>query len=252
MSGFWVMVTSQLRVVMSRPMNIVTGIVNPIVWLALVMLPRLEHLSPAQATQSFTGVLLASLWGSAMWSGAGIIRRERQAGTLGVSFTGQLSPLATLVGKTLGGVLYDTALIFATNTAFVLAMGIRLEIASPVALAVGLATVVVGGVCSSLMIGACLMLTKHAFQLTTAIGAPVLLFAGTIIPYDQLPRWVAWVGAVLNISWLQRFLTSVATRPNWGWWAVAAALSALYAVLGALALDVLLRRARKDATLELG
>lgn len=246
------MACSQMKVVISRPMNLVTGVVSPLMWLALVMLPRLDRLTPEQATQAFTGVLLASFWGSSLWSGAGIIRRERQSGTLGVSFTGRLSPLAVLLGKTLGGVAYDTLLILSTNTVFVLALGIRLQVASPLALAVGLLTVLAGGVCSSLMIGACLVLTRHAFQLTTAVGAPVLLFAGTIIPYDQLPRWVAWVGSVLNISWLQRFLASTATAPRWGWWAIAVAISLLYAVIGACALHVMLRHARKDATLELG
>lgn len=252
MTGFWAMAESQLRVVMSRPMNLVTGVVNPLMWLVLVMVPRLDTLSPDQATRAFTGVLLASFWGSSLWSGAGIIRRERQSGTLAVSFTGRLSPLSVLVGKTLGGVVYDTGLILATNTVFVLAMGIQLSVASPAALAVGLATVVAGGVASSLMIGACLMLTKHAFQLTTAVGAPVLLFAGTIIPYDQLPQWIEWIGSVLNISWLQRFLASTATHPDWTCWLIAVAISLAYAALGAWALDVLLRRSRKDATLELG
>ncbi|MGO4958178.1 ABC transporter permease [Luteococcus sp. OSA5] len=252
MTGFLAMVTCQLKVVMSRPMNLVTGLVSPAMWMVLVMLPRLDRLTPEQATQAFSGVLLASFWGASLWSGAGIIRRERQSGTLGVSFTGRLSPLMVLVGKTVGGVLYDTCLILATNTAFVLALGIPLRVASPMALAVGLLTVLAGGVASSLMIGACLMLTKHAFQLTTAVGAPVLFFAGTIIPYDQLPTWVAWVGSVLNISWLQRFLASTATHPRWDLWAAAAGISVLYALVGAKALQVLLRRARKEATLELG
>ncbi|WP_353956447.1 ABC transporter permease [Cutibacterium avidum] len=246
------MVRSQFKIVASRPMNLVTGVVNPLMWLVLVLLPRLGSMSPEACTQALTGVLLASFWSSSLWSGAGIIRRERQAGTLAVSFTGRLSPLAVLLGKTLGGVLYDATLIVATNTVFILAAGVHLRVACPVAMAVGFFTVLAGGVASSLMIGACLMLTKHAFQLTTALGAPVLLFAGTIIPYDQLPRWVAWIGSVLNISWLQRFLASATTGARWVYWLIAAGISLCYAAAGVKALDTLLRRARKEATLELG
>lgn len=252
LGGLVAMAVCQFKVVATRPMNLVTGVVNPLLWLTLVLLPRLDRLAPEEATRVFCGVLLASFWGASLWSGAGIIRRERQAGTLGVSFTGRLSPLTVLLGKTLGGVLYDTGLILVTNTAFVLVFGVRLGVASPVALAVGLASVVVGGVASSLLIGAALMLTKHAFQLTTAVGAPVLLLAGTIVPYSLLPGWVAWIGSVLNIAWLQRFLASTATGARWEFWVIAMAWSAAYAAVGAWALRVLLRRARREASLELG
>lgn len=252
MTAWWAMVVNQFKVVRSRPMNLVSGIGTPLLWLTLVMAPRLDEMTPEQATRAFSGVLLAAFWASSLWSGAGIIRRERQMGTLAPSFTGRLSPLSVLLGKTLGGVVYDVGLILATNLAFIWAAGVRLGIASPVAMAVGLVSVVLGGVASSLMIGACLVLNRHAFQLTTAVGAPVLLLAGTIIPYPMLPRWVEWAGAVLNIAWLQKFLASAATEPRWGYWSIAMVLSLAYAVVGAWALQVLLRRARREASLELG
>lgn len=242
---------SQVRIVATRPMNLATGVIFPLMLMSLLTLPRLQTLSPAQATAVYTGVLLASFWGASLWSGAGILRRERWMGTLAPSFTGRLRPLTVLVGKTLGGVVFDVGLIVAANTLFVAVCGIRLQIADPAAFALGLSAVVVCGVASSLLVGALLLLSRHAFQLTTAFGTPILLLGGTIIPHDILPAWLAAVGNLLNLAWLQRFLASTAVTPDWSALLIGCLLSAVYATTGAVCLGVILRRARKEATLEL-
>lgn len=242
---------SQARVVATRPMNLATGVVFPLMLMTLLTLPRIEVLDAAEATAVFTGVLLASFWSASLWSGAGILRRERWMGTLAPSFTGRASPLAVLVGKTLGGVVFDVALIGISNTAFVVLFRIRLEIAHPWAFAAGILAVIVCGVASSLLIGAALILSRHAFQLTTAVGTPVLLLGGTIIPHDVLPAWLAALGNGINLAWLQRFLASTATTPEWGALAIGVAISAAYAGIGAWCVHVMLRRARKEGALEL-
>lgn len=242
---------SQVLVVLTRSVNVAGGIVTPLMLMSLLVLPRLDRLSPAQATAVFSGVLLASLWGASLWSGAGILRRERWFGTLAPSFTGRPGPVTVLLGKTLGGVVYDVSLILMSSTLFVLGTGLHLQISHPWAFGAGLVTVVGSGVASSLLIGAVLMLSRHAFQLTTAFGTPMLLLGGTVLPYDHLPGWVQVVGVAVNLSWLQRFLASTADRPDWAALAIGALLSAGYALTGALLVSVMLRRAREDGSLEL-
>lgn len=242
---------SQTLVVATRSVNLATGVITPLMLMSLLVLPRIERLAPQQATAVLTGVLLASFWGASLWSGAGILRRERWFGTLAPSFTGRPGPVVVLVGKTLGGVIYDVGLICASSALFVVVAGVRLEVRAPGAFALGLFTVVVCGVASSLLIGAALMLSRYAFQLTTALGTPVLLLGGTIIPHEVLPGWAAAVGNLLNLAWLQRFMASTATIPDWGALGVGVAISAAYAAAGALCVHVMLRRARKEGSLEL-
>lgn len=173
--AWWTLARSQWLVALSRPMSLATGVFTPLMLMAILLLPRLETLTPEQATRTFSGVLLASFWGASLWSGAGIIRRERAQGTLGASVTGRLGVLTVLLGKVSGGVLFDVGIVCLTNVVFVLVAGIRLQVAHPAAFAVGLAEVVVCGVASSLMLAGVLMLSRYAFQLTTAVGTPVLL-----------------------------------------------------------------------------
>lgn len=242
---------SQAKIVATRPMNLASGIVFPLMMMSLLTLPRLDSLDPEQATRVFTGVLLAAFWGASLWSGGGILRRERWLGTLAPSFMGAAGPITVVVGKTLGGVVFDVTLIALTNTAFVLAVGIPLQIAHPGAFAVGILAAVVCGVASSLLIGALLILSRHAFQLTTAFGTPVLLIGGTIIPHTMLPDWVGALGNIVNLAWLQRFLVSTATDPHWGALGIGVAISAMYAGVGAWCVHVMLRRSRKEGSLEL-
>lgn len=251
MGAFAATMRHQIRIVMTRPMNLASGIVSPLLFMTLLTAPRLERVTPEETTAVFTGSLLASLWATSMWSGAGILRRERWAGTLAPSFTARPSPLVILLGKTLGGVVYDTALIVTAQVIFCAAFGLPLRVQDPLAFAVGVAAVVACGVASSLMIGALLMLSRYAFQLTTALGMPVLLLGGTIIPPSLLPGWISWLPNAINLSWLQRFLVSTAHDTAWLYLGIAVGLSGLYAVVGVRAVGVMLDRARREGSLDL-
>lgn len=235
-----------------RPLNIATGIVAPAMFLSLLLVPRLSTLTPTEATPIFTGVLLATLWTASIWSGASIVRRERMQGTLGAVVTGRLSVETVLLGKALGTVLYDVLLISLTNVAVLLVTGTVLRVEHPPAFALGLVAVIICGVASSFLLSGVLVLTRFGFQLTTAVNTPVLLLSGTLISYSVLPAWMQIAGSGLNVSWLQRFLVSSAAGPvDWFSFAIAISLSAGYFGLGVWALRVLLRRARREASLEL-
>lgn len=235
-----------------RPLNLATGIVAPLMFLALLLWPRLGSLQPEQTAVAVSGVLLAALWSASLWSGASIIRRERAQGTLGAMVTGRLAPEMAVLGKVLGTVTYDFALILATNTLFLAVAGLQVRVEEPSAFLVGIVLVFVCGIASSFMFSGVLVLTRFGYQLTTAVNTPVLLLGGTLIPYAALPGWIETIGTVLNISWLQRFLVSSVTGDvDWTTAMVAVGLSLTYAAAGVLCMRVLLRRARKEASLEL-
>lgn len=243
---------TEVRMSMRRPLNLATGIVAPLMFLCLLVLPRLANLDSRDATAVFTGVLLATLWTATLWSSASIIRRERAQGTLGAIATGRLGVGAVLLSKTLGTVLYDISLVLTTNTLFVLAVGLQIRVENGWAFAVGLIAVVFCGVAGGFLLNGVLVLTRFGTQLTTLANTPVLLVGGTIIPYQYLPDWIEYAGAVLNLFWLQKFLSSTASGDvDWAALIVAIALSLFALMLGVLALRILLSRARKAATLEI-
>ncbi len=102
------------------------------------------------------------------------------------------------------------------------------------------------------MVGTALVISRYGFQLTSALGPPVLLFGGVLVPPSALPSWAGWLGSGLNLRWMQEFLASTAAGPvRWGALAVALCLSVAYAALGVQLFAVLLVRARREASLEL-
>ena len=242
---------SQVLMFVKRPMNLATGVINPLMFLALLFLPRLSTITPPQATSALSGALLASLWSSTMWSGAGILRRERWQGTLAASVTGRLHPLLVIVAKTVGGVIFDTGLIVASCAVFILAFRVRLQVVHPGAVAIGLVSVVVCGTASSLLIGGVLVLSRYARQLTMAFGTPVLLLGGMLIPASMLPAWIGWISYAVNLSWLHRFMASLAGPPAWGALLIGYGITLAYVVGAILLFGRMLARARREATLEL-
>jgi len=250
-SALFAVMRQQILVGMSRPMNLASGIVSPLLFMTLLTAPRLTSLTPVQATTVFSGSLLASLWASSMWSSAGILRRERWSGTLAPSFMGRLDPVPVMLGKTLGAISYDVCLILATQVVFCLVFRVRLQVLHPVAVVVGLLAVVACGVASSLMVGALLILTKYAFQLTAAFGTPILLFGGTLIPLTMLPKGISWIGWLVNLSWLQKFMASTSGNVAWLDLAVGVLVSVVYTVIGVKGVHVMLNRARKEGTIDL-
>lgn len=253
MRGYIAVFRTQLLLSVAEPYNLVSRIVFPLLLCVLLVLPRIEALSVDGAgTVVLSGVLLASMWGASLWGAAGVIRRERAWGTFASSMCGRLSPAGLLVAKTAGGVLFDLALIGVALALFVAGAGVDLVVRAPIAYVMGILALPVCGIASSVLIGAALTLTRYGFQLTTALGTPILLLGGTIIPLDRLPAWLALPGRLVNLSWLRLFLEScVNGSPAWDPLGLALLTSAVYAVLGVLALRVVLKRAKVEGTLEL-
>lgn len=252
MSALLSIARSQWLVNTTRVMSVVTGVVTPLLFLTLLVLPRIAGLGREDATAVLTGVLLASLWAGALWSSVGILRRERWDGTLAPSVIGRIPPLTVMIGKTVGATLYDLSLVIVTSAAFIMMTGVDLTVRAPAAMVLGLFCVVLGSISSSLLLGTALILSRHAHQLTTAVGTPILLLGGTIVPHSYLPDWLAAAGNVINLAWFQRFLASTATgQLRWDALAIALLLSAAYAALGSRLLRVILHRAQREGTLEL-
>jgi len=252
LDGFVTGAALQWRVLGTRVMNLVTGVVNPLMFTVILVLPRRATLTGADVTAQFTGIVLASLWAASMWSAMGILRRERQDGTLAATVTGVRDPLVVLLGKMSGAIVFDAALIAVSTLLGMSAFGAVPHVGDPAGFAVGLVAVMLAGISAALLVGSALVVSRYGQQLTAALGPPVLLLGGMLVPLSALPRWLSWPGLALNLRWVQEFLRSAATgHADWAALGIALALSGAYAAGGIALFRRMLTRARREATLEL-
>jgi hypothetical protein len=242
----------QFLIVANRPMNIATGIVTPWMFMSLYVLPRIASEGGADVTAAVSASIVSSLWAASIWSGAGVIRREKWMGTLGSTLSGQLSPFSAVLAKISGAVVYDTLLISLSVSAFCLALRLPVQIARPPLAVLCLLLVVAFGIASSSLLAGLLILSRNPFHITNLFGTPVLLLGGILIPPSYLPGPLSWLSRGLNFYWLRQFMDSLsAPHPRYDLLAVGLTLSAAYLTLARLAMRRLVALAKKEGTFEL-
>ncbi len=64
----------QVRQNLVHSMTFATGILNPLMMLAVLVLPRTEPLTGAGTTAVLTGSALAAFWAASVWGGTGVLR----------------------------------------------------------------------------------------------------------------------------------------------------------------------------------
>lgn len=242
----------QARQNLDHAMTYASGILNPLMFLAVLVLPRAEPLTRAATTQVLTGTTLAAFWAASVWGGVGVLRRERWNGTLARSVTGVQDARWVLLGKIAGAGALNLAVVMASLAVGSLLFGLRPQVDHPLALTLGLAATLVSGTAAAQLIGALLLITRHGVALSSAMSTPITLLGGTILPLTFLPEPVRWLSRAISLSWMQDFLASTAHGAlDWGALAAAALVTAVYAVAGWRVFTTMLYRARQGATLDL-
>ncbi|GAA4057449.1 ABC transporter permease [Nonomuraea soli] len=224
---------------------VLLGVLQPVVYLLIVL-----SSNPTAAT--VTAVMLMSFWGSTVWSGAGILRREKMEGTLAPTMLGVRDPRLVLLGKTTGASLLILVVISATVSLFLLLSGHAVVIAMPFWFAVGLALVAVTGTAAGFLLSCLFLLSRYGPQLSALAVAPVTLLSGLLIPVSVLPGWIQPLSWVINLRWVQEFLGGAARgAPDFTALGLGAVLTVVYFVLGAVAFERVAVLARKEGTLDL-
>jgi ABC-2 type transport system permease protein len=244
--------TMQIRQNLVHPMTFATGVLNPLMFLAIMVLPRDEPLTGPQATAVLSGVALATFWAACVWGGVGILRRERWGGTFARSVTAVQDARWVLLGKVAGATALNLVVVLTSLTLGALLLGLRPAVEHPAALVLGLAATVVSGTAAAQLVGSLLVVTRYGVALSNAISTPVMLLGGTVLPLAFLVTPAQWVSRTISLSWLQDFIASTAEGAV-AWWALggAAVTTAFYAVLGWRLLTKMVDRARREASLDL-
>jgi ABC-2 type transport system ATP-binding protein len=250
--ALWSAGSIQFRLGLRHAMTYAAGVINSLMFLSILVLSRREPLDPAATTSILTGTALAAFWASSVWGGVAILRRERWMGVFSRSLTGVQDPLVLLTGKLLGASVLNLGVVLASLAAGCLVFGLRPAIGNPLGAALGLGAVCLSGAAASLLVGALLVVSRHGTAISGAIGVPVSLLGGTLLPLSFLPEPATWLSRLISLSWLQDFLrTAIAGPLDWTPFAWAVALSVAYAAVGVRVFGRMIDRARREATLDL-
>jgi ABC-2 type transport system permease protein len=242
----------QISLGVIHSMTYAAGILNATLFLGILVLSRRTPPDTATATTMVTGSALAAFWASCVWGGVAVLRRERSWGVFGRSLTGVQSPLVVLTGKVAGYSLLNLAVVLLSLVGGCVLFGLRPAFANPPAALLGFVVVLASGTAASLLVSGVLVVSRHSLAISSAIGMPVTLLGGTILPLSVFPEPVRLLSHAISLSWLQEFLSSTASGSlDWAALVWAVALSIIYAVVGVLIFARMLDRARREATLEL-
>lgn len=246
----WSSARAQWAETRAVPMTLVVGVIFPAM-LLIVALGGQVAPSATEGSRLASGVLLTSFWGNTVWSGAGILRRERSQGTLARALTGVRDPRLIVLGKSFAASVASALCVLATVTGTLMALSQPVALEQPGWMVLGLVLVIASGTALGVMIGGIFVLTRHGSQVSSALTYPVFLLGGLLIPPDLLPAWVRPVSSLLSLRWLQEFLSAGAegsanlTAP-----AAALVLTVVYALGGARIFRRMVDRAREEGTID--
>jgi ABC-2 type transport system permease protein len=232
-----------------------TVLVQPIL-IAILGIYVLRDEAASNAIYIVVGSGMTGLWSGLLFTSAFNIRGERWFGTLEM-LVGSPTPLYVIVmGKTLSSVLLSlTSMIFGY---FVAALLFRfpLIVVQPLQFVISLALTVVAYVALGMVIAPFMSINLSMERWTNALEFPIYIVGGFLFPILLLPRWTNPVSYALAPYWAARALhgTSSGGAP-WGEvlfaWLMLLVFSLIYMVVSAKLFQIVLRRARVDATLGL-
>lgn len=235
----------------SSPFVLLLGVVQPAVFLLITLTPQDEP-SAAEGTRVAFGVLLTAFWGATVWSGAGILRRERTQGTLIRTVTGVRDPRLVVLGKSLGASTGSILCAAATVAVVMAALRQPMRLDGIGWLAIGLGVTILSGTAVGVLVGSLFVLSRYGPQLSSALMYPVYLLGGMLVPAESLPAAVRWVSWLISLRWLQDYFVTTASGSANVWALLAAvALTVGYVVAGLALFSRSVDLARRDGSLDL-
>lgn len=236
----------------TSPALIVQGVVQPAAFTVVALLARRSD-PDLSAGRMVLGCGLISLWGVAIWQAGLVLRQELWQGTL-ASLVTRPAPLPVLlVGKSLGATARAAVLIAATVECVALAAGDGLPMRAPLLFLAAAAAAVLSASAMGLLLSSLFLRSRASIRMAEVLGYPVFILGGLLIPLSLLPRWVRPLSGGVSLRWAGELLGAASSggpvpQAAWAWLAVT---SAVYAVTGCRLLVLTLRRARREATLDL-
>jgi len=199
---------------------------------------------------------MTGLWSSLLFMGGNSINWERWTGTLEL-LVGQPSHMSLIVfGKNLAVVLQSLGSMLASYALAAAFFQAPLHIAQPLLFGVSLVLMVISFVCFGLVIAPIFLMNPQVHHWQNAMEFPVYMLSGFLFPIALLPGWTTPLSYLLTPYWAARALhgTSGGTASSSETllcWGMMILLAVVYAFVSRWLMDVMLRKARADATLRM-
>jgi ABC-2 type transport system permease protein len=199
----WLIFQRQMLLVLRNPVWLIVGVVQPLYFLLLfgpLLKTALRATSNAEAYQTFVPGLLVMLaiFGS-MFVGFGLIA-ELRAGIIERSRVTPVSRLALMLGRSLRDVV---SLLFQALLITVLAIPFGLRIKFTDLMLTFLLLALIGLMLSAVSNAVALKLRSEdaLAPLMNAVGQPILLLSGILLPLTFAPLWLRRVSDWNPFSW---------------------------------------------------
>lgn len=194
-------------------------------------------------------------WSGTIWSSGYAIEYERSEGTIAALFLSPASRLATIAGYSLGGFVWMLP-SFATMTLLGLATGARFNVADPLAVAGAIAATLTGSLATGFALAGLFILSRRANLLANFLQRPGELLSGALFPRDSLPGPLYALSNGLPISHAldalrASTLGAASLREILPALGLTLAVSAVYALIGALSLRKVEHAAKRAGDLDL-
>lgn len=242
----------QLKMLSASAFNGVLGIVYPLFFATTAFLVYRQNDDPSALVYAGLGAAVMGTWSAIATSASSALQRERWTGTLELLVASPTPFALLLVPVTTAMATIGLYSLVATLIWGWILFGIIIPVAQPLLFAFS----ILASILSVAMVGFLLSVLMARYRTAWALGNmleyPGWLLCGFLVPLSLFPTWVTWISAALPPTWAMAATRAAAAGETpWGPLIVCVALSIAYASVAGLLSGVLLRSARRHATLAL-
>jgi ABC-2 type transport system permease protein len=232
-----------------------TLIVQPLV-IALLGLWILRGTAEDYGIYVVVGSGLTGLWSGLLFISGNSITSERWTGTLEM-IASLPTPLPVIaLGKTLANVVQSLISMIAAYLLASVALGYPLVVSQPIPFVISIVLMLLAFVSLGMVLAPLFITNPDVQRWQNAIEFPVYILAGFLFPIALLPTWTTPLSYLLSPYWAAVALHETSSGGGdpltiAGAWVAMIVLSVVYMIVSRQLFRVLLRRARRDGTLNL-
>ena len=237
------------------PFIVFTLVVQPLV-IALLGLWILKGTAQDYGIYVVVGSGLTGLWSGLIFVSGNSITGERWTGTLEM-IASVPTPLSLItLGKTTANVVQSLISMIAAYLLASVFLGYPLTVNEPLPFLISVVLMVVAFVCLGMVMAPLFITNPDVQRFQNAIEFPVYILAGFLFPIALLPVWTTPFSYLLSPYWAAVALHETSSGGGdpltvAGAWVAMILLSAAYLILSRQLFRSMLRRARRDGTLNL-
>lgn len=254
--AFWSIVLAHIRMTLARPLIRITLIVQP-----LVVTTTAYFLYRSATPQDYLiyvvlGGGMAGVWSTMTFSSATDLNRERYYGTMS-SLAASRTPLSfTFTAKICANALVSLIAPVVNLFYGLLILGVPFNVAQPAAAMLGLIAFLVGTSAFALCLSTFFLLSRSTSIFMNSLEYSFTLLGGLAFPITILPGWAQTLSQSLPLTWgmtaLRTAFRDSALGPEfYTALGMCLGLGAMYYLFAVVLFQVVERRVRRDATLDL-